>query len=85
MSEEKQQRVFTVYRMNFEKKTKEPIGQIVERRKSMRSNNRIGLLHLAREKFSSGVNESVCIGTCDDLSEMGAKPGVKLILPGVTA
>jgi len=71
MSEERRQKIFTVYRMNSEDKTKEPIGQIVERRKSMRRDNKIGLLQLARERFSSGADELVYIGTCDDWSKAG--------------
>ncbi|MBP2684225.1 MAG: hypothetical protein H6Q79_2264 [Deltaproteobacteria bacterium] len=66
MSEEKNERVFTVYRMNFEESTKEPIGQIVERRKSTRQNNHIGLLQLARKQFSSTTDEAVRIGVYDD-------------------
>ena len=69
MSEESPQKVFTVYRMNFEDKKKEPVGQIIERRKSSRLNNRIGLLRLARQKFSFGEDEAICIGMCDDWSE----------------
>jgi len=66
MSEEKALKVFTVYRMNFEKCTKEPIGEIVERRKSNRQNNRIGLLQLARKRFSSCTDEAVRIGVFED-------------------
>jgi hypothetical protein len=69
MSEEKDQKVFTVYRVNFEDRTKEPIGQIVERRKSSRLNNHIGLLQLARKQFSSCTDEAVRIGVYDDWSE----------------
>lgn len=73
MSEEKNERVFTVYRMNFEERTKEPIGQIVERRKSTRQNNHIGLLQLARKQFSSTTDEAVRIGVYDDWN--GNTPG----------
>jgi len=60
-------KVFTVYRMDFEQRTKEPIGEIVERRKSTRHNNYIGLLQLARRQFSSSTEEAVRIGVYDAL------------------
>ncbi len=63
MSDEK---IFTVYRMNYEHSTKEPIGKIVERRKSSRHNNHIGLLQLARKQFSSSTDEALRIGVFDD-------------------
>jgi hypothetical protein len=69
MSKERTERVFTVYRMNFEMRTKEPIGQIVERRKSTRINNHIGLLQLARKRFSTSTDEAVRIGVYDELHE----------------
>jgi hypothetical protein len=65
MSDEKSVRVFTVYRMNLEQSTKEPIGEIVERRKSIRHNNFIGLLQLARKRFSSSTDDAVRIGVSD--------------------
>jgi len=63
MSDEK---IFTVYRVNYEQSTKEPIGKIVERRKSSRHNNQIGLLQLARQRFSSTTDEALHIGVFDD-------------------
>jgi len=63
------QRVFTVYRMNPEDKTREPIGRIIERRKSERFCNRFGLLQLARKEYSHIVDEMVCIGLHDDWPE----------------
>ena len=69
MSDERNERVFTVYRMNFEERTQEPIGQIVERRKSTRLNNHIGLLQLARKQFSSTTDEAVRIGVFEKLTE----------------
>jgi len=68
MSDERNERVFTVYRMNFEQRTQEPIGQIVERRKSTRLNNHIGLLQLARKQFSSTTDEAVRIGVFEDMT-----------------
>jgi hypothetical protein len=63
MSDEK---IFTVYRLNYEQCTKEPLGKIVERRKSSRHNNYIGLLQLARKKFSTNTDEALHIGVFDD-------------------
>jgi hypothetical protein len=66
MSDGQPLKVFTVYRMNFEQRTREPIGEIVERRKSTRLNNHIGLLQLARKRFSSCTDEAVRIGVFED-------------------
>ena len=84
MSEEKRQKVFTVYRMSGDK-TKVPIGHIVERRKSLRHNNRIGLLQLARKKFTSLANETIFIGVCDEWSAESQKLNVELVAPGISA
>ncbi|MEW6721129.1 MAG: hypothetical protein AB1346_11825 [Thermodesulfobacteriota bacterium] len=65
MNDEKPGRVFTVYRMDFEQRTQEPIGEILERRKSMRQNNHFGLLQLARKLFSTSADEAVRIGVAD--------------------
>jgi len=66
---EEGRRVFTVYRMNPEDKTRAPIGRIIERRKSERLCNRVGLLQLARKEFSHDMDEMVCIGLHDDWPE----------------
>ncbi len=71
MSENRNDKVFTVYRMNFEQRTQEPIGEIVERRKSTRLNNHIGLLQLARKRFSSCTDEAVRIGVFSEPPEGG--------------
>jgi hypothetical protein len=73
MSEKGNEKVFMVYRMNFEQRTQEPIGEIVERRKSTRLNNRIGLLQLARKQFSSCTDEAVRIGVFEEMP--GGIPG----------
>jgi hypothetical protein len=44
----------TVYRWNYGKNTRLPIGVVLERRKTERGNNYIDLLRLARRRF--GVN-----------------------------
>ena len=64
---EEAQRVFTVFRVNPENMTREPIGRIVERRKAERLCNRIGLLQLARKKFPFDMDE-ICIGLREDWS-----------------
>ena len=66
MGDDKTEKVFTVYRVDYEQKTREPIGKIVERRKSSRQNNQIGLLQLARRQFSSSTDEALRIGVFDD-------------------
>jgi hypothetical protein len=60
------EKVFTVYRVDYEQMTREPIGEIVERRKSSRHNNRIGLLQVARRQFSSSTDEALRISVFDD-------------------
>jgi len=42
-----------VYMVDYVNKTKLPVGEIEERRKSNRPKNEIGLLHLARKRFAS--------------------------------
>ncbi len=59
-------RVYTVYRLDHERMTREPIGEIVERRKSSRQANATGLLQLARRKFSSCTDEALHIGVLED-------------------
>jgi len=49
----------TVYRVDYVRKTKVPIGQVVERRRSDRGDNLIGLLRLARKSFSSSPQEAI--------------------------
>jgi|AP12_2_1047962.scaffolds.fasta_scaffold285187_1 hypothetical protein len=59
-------KIFTVYYIDYEQRTREPIGKIVERRKSSRENNRIGLLQLARRQFCSSTDEALHIGVFDE-------------------
>ena len=66
MSEGRTDRVFTVYRFDYEHRTREPIGHVVERRKSARQNNFIGLLQLARRRYASSTDEALNIGVSDD-------------------
>ncbi|GAB4370690.1 MAG: hypothetical protein Kow00128_17900 [Deltaproteobacteria bacterium] len=51
----------TVYRVDYVRKTKVPIGRVVERRKTERGDNLIGLLRLARKTFSAGPQEAIQI------------------------
>ena len=48
----------TVYRVDYVRKMKVPIGLVVERRMKERGNNFIGLLRLARKTFSTSVEEA---------------------------
>lgn len=59
-------RVYTVYRVDYERSTREPIGEIVERRKSSRQNDRLGLLQMARRRFACTTDEALHIGVFDD-------------------
>lgn len=47
-----------VFRVDYVRKTKKPIGVIEERRKSNRPDNESGLLWLARRKFAASVDEA---------------------------
>jgi hypothetical protein len=48
----------TVYRVDYVRKMKVPIGTVVERRVKDRGNNIIGLLRLARKAFSTSAEEA---------------------------
>ncbi len=47
-----------VYRLDEKTLSREPVGILVERRKSERGNNVVGLLRLAREQFAESEEES---------------------------
>ncbi len=51
----------TVYRIDYAKKTRVPIGVVVERRKKDRSENLLGLLRVARKTYSSSALDSIQI------------------------
>jgi len=51
----------TVYRVDYVRKTKIPIGWVVERRNKERGNNLIGLLRVARRSFSTSAQEALQI------------------------
>ncbi|MGE5190077.1 MAG: hypothetical protein ACM3NF_08485 [Gemmatimonadota bacterium] len=51
----------TVYRVDYVKKTKIPIGHVVERRAKERGDNLLGLLRLARKRYSRSPQEALSI------------------------
>ena len=54
-------RPVTVYRVDLGWKTKDPIGVVLERRKTERSNNNYDLLRLARRLFASDTGDTADI------------------------
>lgn len=50
-----------MYRVDYVRKTKVPIGWVVERRDRERGDNLIGLLRLARKAFASSPEEALRI------------------------
>lgn len=51
----------TVYRVDYVKNVREPIGVVVERRHRDRGNNVLGLLHVARKTFAASPQEALQI------------------------
>ena len=51
----------TVYRIDYIKKTRVPIGTVVERRKKDRGDGLVGLLRIARKTYSSSALDSIQI------------------------
>jgi len=49
---------FTVYRVDYVRKSKVPIGQVAERRAKERGGNLFGLLRMARNIFASSPEEA---------------------------
>ncbi|MBM2828053.1 MAG: hypothetical protein HW408_585 [Actinobacteria bacterium] len=47
-----------VTQVDYVNKIRKPIGEIVERRKKYRPNNMMGLLVIARQKFSSNPQDA---------------------------
>jgi ferritin-like protein len=54
-------RAVTVYRVDYGRRTKEPIGVVMENRKTERTNNYNDLLRLARRLFANDTEDSVHI------------------------
>lgn len=48
----------TVFRVDYVKKMKRPIGTVIERRQTSRPDNLSGLLQLARKTFSTSPQEA---------------------------
>ena len=51
----------SVYRVNYARKTRVLVGTVIERRKTERGDNMIGLLRLARKKFAASPEEAFFI------------------------
>ncbi len=51
----------TVYRIDYVKKTRVPIGTVMERRKKDRGDGLVGLLRIARKTYSSPALDSIQI------------------------
>ncbi len=51
----------TVYRVDYLRKTRVPIGVVLERRRKERGDNLLGLLRLARKAFASSPEEALSI------------------------
>ena len=54
-------RMITVYRVDYARKSKVPIGWVKERRKKERGDNLLGLLRLARKTFALSLEDALHI------------------------
>ena len=54
-------RAVTVYRMDYGRKTKDPIGVVLEKRKTERVNNYNDLLRLAQRLFALDMEDAIHI------------------------
>ena len=59
--QEETMRAVTVYRVDYDRRTKVPIGVVLENRKTERKNNYNDLLRLARRLFAFNTADSVHI------------------------
>jgi hypothetical protein len=59
--EENTMRAVTVYRMDYGRKTKDPVGVVLEQRKTERTNNYNDLLRLAQRLFALDTADAVNI------------------------
>jgi hypothetical protein len=59
--EENTMRAVTVYRMDYGRKIKDPVGVVLEQRKTERTNNYNDLLRLAQRLFALDTADSVHI------------------------
>lgn len=53
--------IVTVYRVDYVKKTRIPIGEVQERRKKVRGGNLLGLLRLARKIYGPTPEDAIHI------------------------
>jgi hypothetical protein len=60
--EENTMRAVTVYRMDYGRMIKDPVGVVLERRKTERTNNYNDLLRLAQRLFALDMEDAVHIG-----------------------
>lgn len=51
----------TVYRIDVAKKTRVPVGTVVDRRKKDRGDGLVGLLRVARKTYSSSARDAIQI------------------------
>lgn len=65
-------RKITVYRVDYVRKLKVPIGWVKERRKKDRADNLFGLLRMARKKFALSPEDALHIAV--DIKE-ASEPG----------
>lgn len=54
-------KLVTVYRVDYVRKTRVPIGWVEERRRSDRGSNLLGLIRLARSIYGTGDEDSIYI------------------------
>jgi hypothetical protein len=59
--EENTMRAVTVYRMDYGRMIKDPVGVVLERRKTERTNNYNDLLRLAQRLFALDMEDAVHI------------------------
>jgi len=59
--QEETMRAVTVYRVDYGRKTKDPIGAVMEKRKTDRAHNYHDLLRLARRLFAVDTEDAVHI------------------------
>lgn len=54
-------RAITVYRVDYARRTRSPIGWVMERRKAVRNDNYLGLLRLARKEYALSPEDAFYI------------------------
>lgn len=59
-------RPVTVYRVDYVRKTRVPIGRVVERRRRERGDNLLALVRLARSIYGTGDEDSLYIAVDGD-------------------